>query len=83
MSKALGLGKQESVGELEVLQEVTDWEYPNHTYLLDKEKGWLVGYRSVASGEIKIYKQPMKQFSKARRKFKKVVDKELERAYTG
>jgi hypothetical protein len=82
MSKALGLGKQQKVGELETLLEVTDWEYPNHTYLLDKGKGWLVGYRSVVNGEIKIYKSPMKQFSKSRRKFKKVVDKELERAYT-
>ena len=82
MSKVLGLGKQQKVGELETLLEVTDWEYPNHTYLLDKGKGWLVGYRSVVNGEIKIYAEPMKQFSKSRRKFKRVVDKELERAYT-
>lgn len=82
MSKALGLGKQQKVGELETLLEVTDWEYPNHTYLLDKGKGWLVGYRNAATGEIKVYAEPMKQFSKSRRKFKRVVDKELLDAYT-
>lgn len=82
MSKATGLGPDSKVGELVVQQEVTDWKYPNHTYLLDKGKGWLVGYRNVLTGEIKIYKRPMKQFSKSRRKFKKVVDAELVRAYT-
>jgi len=82
MSEAKGLGKQSKVGELEVVQEVTDWEYPNHTYLLDKGKGWLVGYRNVLTGEIKIFKSPLKQFSKSHRKFKKVVDEELMRAYT-
>lgn len=82
MSEAKGLGKQSKVGELVVQQEVTDWEYPNHTYLLDKGKGWLIGYRNVLTGEIKIFKQPLKQFSKSYRKFKKVVDDELVRAYT-
>lgn len=82
MSKANGLGPDSKVGETEAVQEVTDWEYPNHTYLLDKSKGWLLGYRNVLTGEIKIYSKPMKQFSKSRRKFKKVVDAELSRAYT-
>jgi len=83
MSEAKGLGKEAKVGELETLLEVTPGEdYPNHTYLVDKGKGWLVGYRNVLTGEIRVYAKPMKQFSKSRRKFKRVVDKELLAAYT-
>ena len=84
MSKALGLGKDAKVGELEVLQEITDWSHAslNHTYLVDKGKGWLVGYRNSINDQIMIFAQPLKQFSKSRRKFKKVVDAELVRAYT-
>ena len=84
MSKALGLGKDAKVGELEVLQEITDWGHAslNHTYLVDKGKGWLVGYRNSINDQIMIFAQPLKQFSKSRRKFKKVVDAELVRAYT-
>lgn len=82
MSKATGLGPDKATGETETLLEVTDWEYPNHTYLVDKGKGWLLGYRNVLTGKVKIYSKPMKQFSKSRRKFKRVVDKELSQAYT-
>lgn len=82
MSKATGLGPDQATRETEVLQEVTNWDYPNHTYLLDKRKGWLLGYRNVLTGEIQIYSKPMKQFSKSKRKFVKKVDNELTRAYT-
>ena len=83
MSEAKGLGKDAKVGELETLLEVTEWPDGtlNHTYLVDKGKGWLVGYRNVVNGEIQVFGQPMKQFSKSKRKFKKVVDAELVRAY--
>ena len=69
---------------MQVLQETTVWdkvEYtvPNHTYLVN-DGGKVVAYRK-ASGEINVFSKPL-SFSKSHRKFKKVVDKELERAYT-
>lgn len=84
MSKAKGLGPDSKVGETEVLLEVTEWPdgTPNHTYLVDKGKGWLLGYRNVLTGKVKIHSKPTKLFSKSKRKFKKVVDDELSRAYT-
>lgn len=48
-----------------VYQETTDWEFKNGQYHLN-EKGELVQYND------KKFKQPMKQFSKSRRTFKKI-----------
>jgi hypothetical protein len=65
---------------IEVLLETTDdWKVdytvPCHTYVYDTTKGKCLGYRTAA-GEIQKFKSPL-SFSKSRRKFKKVVDKEL------
>jgi len=49
-----------------------------HTYLISGEK--MVAYRRD-SGEIDVFSKPL-TFGKRYRKFKEVVDKELERAYT-
>jgi hypothetical protein len=50
-----------------------------HTYLVTAG-GKAVAYRRD-SGEIDVFSKPL-SFSKRYRKFKKVVDKELERSYT-
>lgn len=52
-------------------KEVTDWQYPNHTYGLN-DKGWAVAYIKNGTEEVIEFKNPLKQFSKSRRKFKKV-----------
>jgi len=49
-----------------------------HTYLISGEK--MVAYRRD-SGEIDVFSKPL-TFGKRYRKFKEVVDKELEQAYT-
>ena len=59
---------------MEVILETTDWDTPNHTYVLN-DAGKLVGYRT-AGGEIRVSKKPIR-FEKRYRKFKKVVDNEL------
>lgn len=62
---------------MEYLQEVTDWgdtKVSNHTYIVNKQ-GQLAGYIKVGTTEEIWFKKPMKQWSKARRKFKKLVDK--------
>jgi len=56
---------------IEILQEVTDWgeqNIPNGIYHVNKE-GNLVQYND------KVFKNPLKQFSKARRKFKKIGER--------
>jgi len=52
-------------------KEVTDWEYPNHTYGLNAQ-GHMVAYIKASDGEMVVMKNPSKQFSKSRRKFQKV-----------
>lgn len=52
-------------------KEVTDWEYPNHTYGLN-DQGHMVAYIKASNGEMVVMKNPSKQFSKSRRKFQKV-----------
>ena len=65
---------------IEILKETTDdwkvdYEVPCHTYVYDTTAGKCLGYRS-ASGEVRKFSKPL-SFSKGKRKFKKVVDKEL------
>jgi hypothetical protein len=52
------------------LKEITEWDsnVSNHTYIVNK-KTELVGYIKSGTKEEIIFKSPMKQFSKARRKF--------------
>jgi hypothetical protein len=62
------------MSDLQYLQETTVWEFsdtPNHTYILNRG-GHLVGY--IKSGTTKeiVFKSPLKQFSKSRRKFVKL-----------
>lgn len=58
------------------LKEVTEWDdlgykIPSHTYIVNKATQ-LVGYIKEGTTEEIIFKSPMKQFAKARRKFLKV-----------
>jgi hypothetical protein len=61
---------------IEILQEVTDWgdkKISNGIYHVNGA-GQLVQYND------KVFKNPMKQFSKSRRKFKKIGEREEELA---
>tara|TARA_Y200000002_G_scaffold14855_1_gene11823 strand:+ start:753 stop:947 length:195 start_codon:yes stop_codon:yes gene_type:complete len=58
---------------MKYLKEITDWSdakcsVPNHTYMVN-DAGHLVGYIKTGTKEEIIFKSPMKQFSKSRRKF--------------
>jgi len=61
---------------IEILQEVTDWgEYKVHNGIYHvNSAGQLVQYNDT------IFKNPLKGFSKARRKFKKIGEREEELA---
>ena len=52
-------------------KEVTDWQYPNHTYGLN-DKCWAVAYIKNGTDKVNEFNNPLKQFSKYRRKCKKV-----------
>ena len=57
---------------IEILQEVTDWgdvKITNGIYHVNKKTGNLVQYND------KVFKSPLKQFSKSRRKFKKIGER--------
>jgi len=60
---------------IEILKEVTDWgelNIHNGFYHVNGQTQ-LVAYQPVG-GELKVFKKPMKHFSKSRRKFVKVGD---------
>ena len=58
---------------IEILQEITDWRdenISNGIYHVN-QSGGLVAYQP-ATGKLKTFKKPIKGFSKARRKFKRI-----------
>ena len=63
---------------LTYLKEITDWSetkcaVPNHTYIVNQQVQ-LVGYIKTGTKEEIIFKSPMKQFAKSRRKFIKLKE---------
>ena len=55
---------------MKVVQEVTDWEWPNHTYLLDGSL--LLAYIKQGTSEPIWFKTPLRRFSTSGRKFKEL-----------
>jgi hypothetical protein len=63
---------------IQMLQEVTDWgceRVANGIYHVN-DSGQLVAYQAPG-GSVQRFKAPMKQYSKARRKFVKVGEYEI------
>ena len=58
---------------MQYLKEITVWDTPvqNHTYIVT-DGGTLAGYTKQGTTEEIMFKKPMKQWSKSRRKFEKV-----------
>ena len=62
---------------IDILQEVTDWgkyKVNNGVYHVNSA-GKLVGYQVNVDSELQVLKVPSTQFSKARRKFKKIGER--------
>ena len=51
--------------------EVTDWEFPNHTYLLNDALDKCFGYIKASNGEKTMFEKPLK-FDVRNRKFNKI-----------
>jgi len=60
---------------IEILKEVTDWNDMkiNNGFYHVNQAGHLIAHQA-AGGKLKVFKNPLKQFSKSRRKFVKVGD---------
>ena len=54
---------------LEILEEVTDWDTPNHIYVLEKKSGKCIGYFPKKGFDYVRFSAP-RAFSKRFRKFK-------------
>ena len=67
---------------IDILQEVTDWgkyKVNNGVYHVNSA-GKLVAYQVNEDAEVQVLKTPSNQFSKARRKFVKIGEREEELA---
>lgn len=60
---------------VEILQEVTDWEYPGHIYFVDGA-GKLKGYIRKGHDDIEWFSKPL-SFDKRNRKFKKLKETDI------
>jgi|TARA_R110001592_G_scaffold45033_4_gene144183 hypothetical protein len=67
---------------IQILQEVTDWgkyKVNNGIYHINGA-GSLVAYQVNVDADLQVLKSPSKQFSKSKRKFVKLGEREEERA---
>lgn len=44
---------------MKILQETTDWEYPNHIYYLTDDKSKMIAYIRMPQCEHKVFKKPI------------------------
>lgn len=56
---------------MKILQEVTDWDTPNHIYFANDSKDKIYAYIKASGGEVQRFRVPMK-FKTSGRKFKEV-----------
>ena len=56
---------------MKVLQEITDWDTPNHIYFANDSKDKIYAYIRASGGEVQRFRVPMK-FKTTGRKFKEI-----------
>lgn len=56
---------------MKVLQEITDWDTPNHVYFTNDSKDKIYAYIKASGGAVEKFRVPMK-FKTSGRKFKEV-----------
>lgn len=45
---------------MKILQETTDWEFPNHIYYLDDKKEKMIAFINSTTHEHKVFKKPIR-----------------------
>jgi len=56
---------------MKILQEITDWDVPNHIYFANDSKDKIYAYIKASGGAVERFKVPMK-FKTSGRKFREV-----------
>ena len=56
---------------MKILQEVTEWDFPNHIYYLDDKKENMIAFINCNTNEHKVFKKPIR-FDMRYRKFKEL-----------
>ena len=56
---------------MKILQEITDWDVPNHIYFANDSKDKIYAYVKASGGEVERFKIPQK-FTTSGRKFREV-----------
>lgn len=65
-----------------IIQEVTDWEFPNHIY--QTKNGRLIAYMIQGTNDVVRFSKPKGlRFEKSRRKFVNVTDKTIIQKFEG
>jgi len=58
---------------MKTIQELTDWDVPNHIYFVTDAKDKMYGYVKKSTGEVKEFNNPL-PFNVSRRKFKEIAN---------
>ena len=56
---------------MKILQETTDWDFPNHTYFVTEGKDKMFAYVKASGEEVQEFAKPI-PFSTSHRKFKEI-----------
>lgn len=56
---------------MKVLQEITEWDTPNHIYFTNDSKDKIYAYIKASGGEVQRFQSPMK-FKTSGRKFREI-----------
>jgi hypothetical protein len=64
-----------------LFKETTDWNTPNHVYLLDNSKRYMHGYSILGVEPLHMFKKPI-QFDTRGRKFEYVAEYDENNPYT-
>jgi hypothetical protein len=51
---------------MRLYRETTDWDTPNHTYLLDDSKQYMHGYIKLGAADVEMFKSPIRFSTRGR-----------------
>lgn len=72
MMAGVGVGKSSLFQKkVQVLEEITEWEFPNHTYYIDPDSKRMIGYRNANTGAVHVFTGKGLSFDRRNRKFKR------------
>ena len=61
---------------MKILQETTDWKFPNHIYYLDDKQEFMIAFINVKTNEPKVFSKPIR-FDRKHRTFVTVKPRDM------